>query len=212
MVRREWRHDPPERPDLPRQDAGPDLYRRPDGDLSRLPWPRPERGSDQARARAGVIHTSYRTQPKRGAFELPVFMRRPGMRHYLLSADRETAYPSFRQTKQDALPSHPRGPHFKARSKASRHRHSSEPLPQEGVMGLPVDHCGRLAAAIVTGIWSIGVFAAPPAQGPTQAELDGGARATDSWLMTNKSYDGARYVTLDQITRKNVATLKPVCT
>ncbi|HMA50839.1 MAG TPA: PQQ-binding-like beta-propeller repeat protein [Magnetospirillaceae bacterium] len=30
--------------------------------------------------------------------------------------------------------------------------------------------------------------------------------------MTNKSYDGARYVTLDQITRKNVATLKPVCT
>lgn len=79
-------------------------------------------------------------------------------------------------------------------------------------MGLPVDHKGRLVAALVTGLWSIGVVAAPPAPGPTQAELDGGARATDSWLMTNKSYDGARYVTLDQITPKNVATLKPVCT
>src|SRR5689334_20047197 len=31
------------------------------------------------------------------------------------------------------------------------------------------------------------------AAGPTQQELDDAARSTDSWLTTNKSYDGHRY-------------------
>jgi len=52
--------------------------------------------------------------------------------------------------------------------------------------------------------------ASPP--GPSQAELDSAAEATDSWLMTNKSYDGHRYVALDRINTRNVATLRAVCT
>src|SRR5579859_391422 len=94
MVRREWRHDPPERADLPRQDAGPDLYRRSDGDLSRLPRPRSECGSDQARARPGI--TSRLQQRERGAFELPVFYGAAGICHYFLCADRNSAYPLLR--------------------------------------------------------------------------------------------------------------------
>lgn len=54
--------------------------------------------------------------------------------------------------------------------------------------------------------------AAWAAGGPTQAELDRGAESSSTWLMTNKSYDGHRYVTLDQINRGNVAQLQPVCT
>lgn len=43
-------------------------------------------------------------------------------------------------------------------------------------------------------------------------ELDHAGMATDSWLMTNKSYDGHRYVGLNQINVQNVAELKEVCT
>src|SRR6516164_10423817 len=50
------------------------------------------------------------------------------------------------------------------------------------------------------------------AAGPSQSELDAGGKAADSWLMTNKSYDGHRYVDLHQIEPGNVAQLKEVCT
>ena len=66
----------------------------------------------------------------------------------------------------------------------------------------------RIALIAAIGIGS--AQAAPV--GPSQAELDKAAGATDSWMMTNKSYDGHRYVALDQITPKNAAQLKPVCT
>jgi alcohol dehydrogenase (cytochrome c) len=60
------------------------------------------------------------------------------------------------------------------------------------------------------------IFVARPAlaapSGPTQAELDQSAKATDNWLMTNKSYDGQRHVLLDQINTKNVGSLKEACT
>lgn len=47
--------------------------------------------------------------------------------------------------------------------------------------------------------------------GPTQSELDQGDQSTSTWMMTNKSYDGHRYVVLDQINRTNIAQLRPVC-
>ena len=50
------------------------------------------------------------------------------------------------------------------------------------------------------------------AEGPSQSELDVGGKAADSWLMTNKSYDGRRYVDLRQIEPGNVTRLKEVCT
>ena len=50
------------------------------------------------------------------------------------------------------------------------------------------------------------------AAGPSQSELDAGGKAADSWLMTNKSYDGRRYVDLRQIEPGNVTQLKEVCT
>jgi len=50
------------------------------------------------------------------------------------------------------------------------------------------------------------------AAGPSQDELDRSAAATDTWLMTNKSYDGSRYVALDQINASNVSGLKEACT
>lgn len=50
------------------------------------------------------------------------------------------------------------------------------------------------------------------AAGPTQQELDDAARSTDSWLTTNKSYDGHRYVQLDQINVGNAPTLREICT
>ena len=68
----------------------------------------------------------------------------------------------------------------------------------------------RIYALVAAGIWSVGACAAP--MGPTQSELDRSASANDTWLMTNKSYDGRRYVGLDQINTKNVAGLKEVCT
>lgn len=49
------------------------------------------------------------------------------------------------------------------------------------------------------------------AAGPTQQELDDAAGPSDSWLMTNKSYDGHRFVQLDQINVGNAPTLKEVC-
>lgn len=65
-------------------------------------------------------------------------------------------------------------------------------------------------AFAATGLWTVGTWAAP--MGPTQSELDQSAKSNDTWLMTNKSYDGQRYVALDQINAKNVAGLKEVCT
>jgi glucose dehydrogenase len=47
--------------------------------------------------------------------------------------------------------------------------------------------------------------------GPTQSELDQANESTSTWLMTNKSYDGHRYVSLDQINRHNAAQLQEVC-
>ncbi len=67
-------------------------------------------------------------------------------------------------------------------------------------------------AFFTVGLWSIGALAGATAMGPTQAELDHSGSSTDMWLMTNKSYDGHRYVGLDQINSKNVANLKEVCT
>jgi alcohol dehydrogenase (cytochrome c) len=52
---------------------------------------------------------------------------------------------------------------------------------------------------------------APPRWARVQAELDQAATATDSWLITNKSYDGHRFVALDQINAANVGGLKDVC-
>jgi len=68
----------------------------------------------------------------------------------------------------------------------------------------------RTLAAIFSGIWAFGAEAAT--MGPTQSELDRSASSNGTWLMTNKSYDGQRYVALDQINTKNVARIKEVCT
>src|SRR5271168_1365082 len=67
--------------------------------------------------------------------------------------------------------------------------------------------CGGIVAATI--LCCAPLQAAAP--GPSQAELDGSASATNNWLMTNKSYDGQRYVALDQITAQNAAQLKQVC-
>jgi len=65
-------------------------------------------------------------------------------------------------------------------------------------------------AVIAGGLWTVGTVAAP--MGPTQSELDRSAESNDTWLMTNKSYDGQRYVALAQINAKNVSGLTEVCT
>jgi alcohol dehydrogenase (cytochrome c) len=49
------------------------------------------------------------------------------------------------------------------------------------------------------------------AAGPSQDELDRAGAALDTWLMTNKSYDGHRYASAGEITPGNVATLKETC-
>ncbi|MCW2283491.1 alcohol dehydrogenase (cytochrome c) [Rhodoblastus acidophilus] len=67
------------------------------------------------------------------------------------------------------------------------------------------------AFGLLVGVYAFGALAQPAPSGPSQAELDLSAAATDSWLMTNKSYDGWRHVRLNQITPANVATLKPAC-
>jgi alcohol dehydrogenase (cytochrome c) len=64
-------------------------------------------------------------------------------------------------------------------------------------------------ALFLATLWSGAAQSAP--LGPTQAELDRSATATDSWLMTNKSYDGHRSVGLDQINTANVGALKEAC-
>lgn len=56
-----------------------------------------------------------------------------------------------------------------------------------------------------------GTVKQPTTQGPTQAELDRADDATDSWLMYNKGYRGARYSALARIDTKNVGAIRPVC-
>jgi alcohol dehydrogenase (cytochrome c) len=53
--------------------------------------------------------------------------------------------------------------------------------------------------------------AIPKIMGPTEAELDGAASATDSWLYASHDYAGTRFVALDQITPANAKDLRPVC-
>ncbi len=67
----------------------------------------------------------------------------------------------------------------------------------------------KTLSILVGSLCSLAALAAPA--GPTQAQLDQAASAGDTWLMTNKSYDGQRYVALDQINKQNVANLKEVC-
>lgn len=73
----------------------------------------------------------------------------------------------------------------------------------------------QLAGKVVLPFLSAACIADARAQtgaaGPTQSELDRSAASTTTWLMTNKSYDGHRYVELGQITPGNVAGLKEAC-
>lgn len=68
----------------------------------------------------------------------------------------------------------------------------------------------RVSAFIAISFWAGATFAAD--NGPTQSELDHSANSNDTWFMTNKSYDGQRYVALDQINARNVSGLKEICT
>jgi alcohol dehydrogenase (cytochrome c) len=51
----------------------------------------------------------------------------------------------------------------------------------------------------------------PKITGPTQAELDAAALATDGWLYASHDYAGTRFVDLKQITPENSQNLRPVC-
>ena len=53
--------------------------------------------------------------------------------------------------------------------------------------------------------------ALPKVVGPTQAELDGAASATDGWLYASHDYAGTRFVDLKQITPANARNVRPVC-
>src|SRR5262245_16538600 len=53
--------------------------------------------------------------------------------------------------------------------------------------------------------------AVPKITGPTQAELDGAASATDGWVYASHDYAGTRFVDLKQITAENAKALRPVC-
>ncbi|MGQ0649781.1 MAG: pyrroloquinoline quinone-dependent dehydrogenase [Gemmatimonadaceae bacterium] len=53
--------------------------------------------------------------------------------------------------------------------------------------------------------------AAAAQAGPSQRTLNAAGRATDSWLFANHDYAGWRYVSAGQITRANVAQLRPLC-
>ena len=53
--------------------------------------------------------------------------------------------------------------------------------------------------------------AVPKITGPTQAELDEAAAATDAWLYASHDYAGTRFVDLNQITPANAKNLRPVC-
>jgi alcohol dehydrogenase (cytochrome c) len=69
---------------------------------------------------------------------------------------------------------------------------------------------GRVVSILLLIAWAAGAVAG--SMGPTQAELDHAAKSTETWLMTNKSYDGQRYVELDQINAENVSRLRVLCT
>jgi len=51
----------------------------------------------------------------------------------------------------------------------------------------------------------------PSGTGPSQAELEAAAIDTRNWLYQTQSYAGTRYSSLDQINRRNVDQLAPVC-
>jgi alcohol dehydrogenase (cytochrome c) len=53
--------------------------------------------------------------------------------------------------------------------------------------------------------------AVPRITGPTQAELDGAASATETWPYASHDYAGSRFVNLKQITPANAKNLRPVC-
>jgi alcohol dehydrogenase (cytochrome c) len=53
--------------------------------------------------------------------------------------------------------------------------------------------------------------ALPKVMGPTQAELDAAASATDGWLYASHDYAGTRFVDLKQITPANARNVRPVC-
>ena len=53
--------------------------------------------------------------------------------------------------------------------------------------------------------------AVPKITGPTQADLDAAAAATDAWLYASHDYTGSRFVDLKQITPANAKNLRPVC-
>ena len=75
-------------------------------------------------------------------------------------------------------------------------------------------YCSNLLSRVpAILVISLGLGVGVPAFG-SQAKTNSNSagNSVDSWLMTNKSYDGHRYVTLDQITPGNVAGLKGVCT
>ena len=89
----------------------------------------------------------------------------------------------------------------------------STPMQRALVLGNAPDIGATPSAApphIVIGAL-IGEIRQPTTHGPTQPELDAADDATDSWLMYNKGYHGARYSTLHRIDASNVANLKPVC-
>lgn len=69
----------------------------------------------------------------------------------------------------------------------------------------------RAYAVAAMALFASASAAVSAAAGPTQAELDESSNSTSGWLMTNKSYDGHRYVSLSQINAKNVANLREVC-
>jgi hypothetical protein len=52
----------------------------------------------------------------------------------------------------------------------------------------------------LTIILSSGMAPAAFGAGPSQSELDAAGQSVSSWVMTNTSYDGHRYVNLIQIT------------
>jgi glucose dehydrogenase len=47
--------------------------------------------------------------------------------------------------------------------------------------------------------------------GSTQADLEGAAASTETWLYASHDYAGSRFVNLDQITSANAKDLRPVC-
>lgn len=53
--------------------------------------------------------------------------------------------------------------------------------------------------------------AKPKITGPTEADLDGAAAATETWLYASHDYAGSRFVDLKQITPADAKELRPVC-